>query len=43
VTLIHASKRLRSLIDKIVLHPGTKRGEMKVELHGKLASIKIFV
>jgi hypothetical protein len=30
---------LRSLIDKIVLHPGKRRGEITVELHGQLASI----
>jgi len=30
---------LRSLIDKIVLHPGTKRGELAIELHGQLAAI----
>ena len=30
---------LRTLIDKMVLHPGAKRGEFKVELMGQLASI----
>ena len=30
---------LRSLIDKIVLHPGEKRGELHIELHGELAAI----
>ena len=30
---------LRSLIDKIVLHPGAKRGELGIELHGQLAAI----
>ena len=30
---------LRSLIDRIVLHPGKKRGELTIELRGQLASI----
>ena len=30
---------LRSLIDKIVLHPGARRGELGIELHGQLAAI----
>ncbi len=33
---------LRSLIDRIVLHPGEKRGELTIELHGQLASIVEF-
>ena len=38
-TRIQAIAILRTLIDKIVLHPGAKRGEMAVEMHGQLASI----
>jgi len=33
---------LRSLIDKIVLHAGEKRGELHIELHGELAAILRF-
>ena len=29
---------LRSLVDRIVLHPTGKRGEMRAELHGRLAA-----
>ena len=28
----------RSLIDKITLHPGEKRGELSIERHGDFAS-----
>jgi site-specific DNA recombinase len=34
-----AKSVLRSLIDKIVLIPGEKRGEIGIELHGELANI----
>ena len=34
-----AAEAMRSLIDKIVLTPGAKRGEVKAELHGELAAI----
>jgi len=30
---------LRSLVDKIVLHPGEGRGNLRIELHGQLAAI----
>ena len=30
---------MRGLIEKIVLTPGAKRGEVKAELHGELAAI----
>ncbi len=30
---------LRALIDKVVLHPGEKRGELTVEMHGQMAAI----
>ena len=33
---------LRTLIDRIVLHPGKGRGEMAIELHGDLAAILAF-
>ena len=33
---------LRTLIDRIVLHPGEGRGEMAIELHGDLAAILAF-
>ena len=38
-TRVEAITILRSLIDKIVLHPGDKRGELAVELRGQMASI----
>ena len=34
-----AAAILRSLIERIVLHPGRKRGEPRVELRGQLAPI----
>lgn len=34
-----ASAILRSVIEKIVLHPGAARGEIEIELHGALAAI----
>ncbi|MDH3660463.1 MAG: recombinase family protein [Alphaproteobacteria bacterium] len=34
-----AAEAMRSLIDKIVLTPGKKRGEVKAELYGELAAI----
>ena len=42
VTRAEAVAILRSLIDKIVLHPGKKRGELSVELDGQLDSIVEF-
>lgn len=30
---------LRTLIDKIVLHPGENRGEIHIELHGDIAAL----
>ena len=30
---------MRALIEKIVLTPGAKRGEVRAELHGELAAI----
>ncbi|MFV3131225.1 hypothetical protein [Niveispirillum sp. KHB5.9] len=30
---------IRSLIDKVVIEPGARRGEVQAELHGKLAEI----
>jgi site-specific DNA recombinase len=34
-----AASILRSLVDKIVLHPGQRRGDMAIELHGQIASV----
>ncbi|MGI9508105.1 MAG: recombinase family protein, partial [Geminicoccaceae bacterium] len=34
-----AAEAMRSLIERIVLTPGAKRGEVKAELHGELAAI----
>jgi DNA invertase Pin-like site-specific DNA recombinase len=34
-----AAEALRALIEKIVLYPGDKRGEMKAELYGEIAEI----
>jgi len=34
-----AAEAMRGLIEKIVLTPGKKRGEVKAELHGELAAI----
>lgn len=34
-----AATILRTLIDKIVLHPGEKRGELDIELHGDIAAL----
>ena len=34
-----AAEAMRDLIDKIVLTPGKKRGEVKAELYGELAAI----
>jgi DNA invertase Pin-like site-specific DNA recombinase len=34
-----AKSVLRSMIEKIVIHPGDKRGEVQLELHGELANI----
>ena len=38
-----ASEAIRALIDKIILTPGKKRGEMYVALHGELSAILHFV
>lgn len=34
-----AMDAIRSLIDKVVIEPGARRGEVQAELHGKLAEI----
>jgi site-specific DNA recombinase len=34
-----AAAALRSLIDKVELYPGAKRGELRAELHGELAAL----
>jgi site-specific DNA recombinase len=34
-----AALALRGLVDRVVLHPGAKRGEMRAELHGVLAAL----
>jgi DNA invertase Pin-like site-specific DNA recombinase len=38
-TRLEASQAIRSLIDRIVLHPGEKRGEIHATLHGALMGI----
>ncbi|WP_156358182.1 zinc ribbon domain-containing protein [Sphingobium sp. Leaf26] len=42
-TRLDASEAIRSLIDRIVLHPGEKRGEIHATLHGALMGILEFV
>lgn len=42
-TRLDASEALRSLIHRIVLHPGEKRGEIHATLHGALMGILDFV
>ncbi|MGK6317947.1 hypothetical protein [Sphingomonas sp. DT-204] len=42
-TRLDASEAIRSLIDRIVLHPGNKRGEIHATLHGALMGILDFV
>jgi len=39
---IEASSILRGLIDAVVLHPGSRRGEVRAELHGELAALLRF-
>src|SRR5262245_39946314 len=34
-----AADALRTLIDRIVLYPGERRGELRAELHGELGAI----
>lgn len=42
-TRFDASRDIRSLVGKIVLHPGEKRGEVHATLHGSLIGILDFV
>ena len=42
-TRLDASSDIRSLVGKIVLHPGEKRGEVHATLHGSLMGILDFV
>ncbi|WP_338426374.1 recombinase family protein [Sphingopyxis kveilinensis] len=42
-TQLDASSDIRSLVGKIVLHPGAKRGEVHATLHGSLMGILDFV
>ncbi len=42
-TRLDASHDIRSLVGKIVLHPGAKRGEVHATLHGSLMGILDFV
>ncbi|HEV7342475.1 MAG TPA: recombinase family protein [Sphingopyxis sp.] len=42
-TQLDASSDVRSLVGKIVLHPGAKRGEVHATLHGSLMGILDFV
>ncbi|KTD99963.1 resolvase [Sphingopyxis sp. H038] len=42
-TRLDASSDIRSLVGKIVLHPGGKRGEVHATLHGSLMGILDFV
>ena len=41
-TRLDASSDIRSLVGKIVLHPGEKRGEVRATLHGSLIGILDF-
>ncbi|MGQ3064612.1 MAG: hypothetical protein ACT6RM_09925 [Sphingopyxis sp.] len=41
-TRLDASSDIRSLVGKIVLHPGAKRGEVHATLHGSLIGILDF-
>ena len=41
-TQLDASSDIRSLVGKIVLHPGEKRGEVHATLHGPLMGILDF-
>src|SRR5690606_17613597 len=41
-TRLDASQAIRSLIERIVLHPGTKLGEVHATLHGALMGILEF-
>ena len=42
-TRLDASSEIRSLVGKIILHPGDKRGEVHATLHGSLMGILDFV
>ncbi|MBB6425114.1 recombinase family protein [Sphingopyxis sp. JAI128] len=42
-TRLDASSDIRSLVGKIILHPGEKRGEVRATLHGSLMGILDFV
>ncbi len=42
-TRLDASNDIRSLVGKIVLHPGDKRGDVHATLHGSLIGILEFV
>src|SRR3546814_6628104 len=42
-TRLDASSDIRSLVGKIVLHPGEMRGEVHATLHGSLVGILDFV
>ncbi len=42
-TQLDASSDIRSLVGKVVLHPGAKRGEVHATLHGSLMGILDFV
>src|SRR3546814_10161751 len=42
-TRLDASSDIRSLVGRIVLHPGAKRGEVHATLHGSLMGILDFV
>lgn len=42
-TRLDASSDIRSLVGRIVLHPGDKRGEVHATLHGSLMGILDFV
>src|SRR3546814_508037 len=41
-TRLNASNDIRSLVGKIILHPGEKRGEVHAALHGSLMGILAF-
>ena len=42
-TRLEAANAIRSLVGKVVLYPGDKRGEVRATLHGELMGILDFV
>ncbi len=42
-TRLQATAVLRTLIEKITIHPGQRKGQVEIEIHGEMASILHFV